>query len=119
MWATIRETWPSLREIILDGMDTLSARESIHLLISENWPNLRKLTIGEISVERPSPAQLGPAFKPPFFQFLESHDLRELNLCGRVHLPPTAFTGLARTALPNLESFRGKDRSRHSPKHQR
>jgi hypothetical protein len=104
----LRDAFPELEEIALLGSNTRPAEAAVHHLVSEHWPCLRKVTIGDIPVEAASPAQLDPGFHSPFFSFLEAHDIEELRLCGVSHLQPTAFTRLSRTALPHLRVFRGE-----------
>jgi hypothetical protein len=58
-------------------------------------------------VQMTAPPQHGSSFQSAFFRFLEVHDIYEMKLSGKVHLPPTVFTTLPTTALPHLRVLRG------------
>jgi hypothetical protein len=108
MWDAIRTSCPQLEEVTFTGSDTAAAYGSVRQFLGSEWPSIRRLAVGEIAFERPSPAQLGSTFKSQFFRFLESHDsIEDLHLSGRVHLAPSVFTAMSRSALSNLKHFRG------------
>lgn len=106
LWDMLIEKCPNLEELAVNGVST---RSSVALrLLQGRWPNLRKLSLGDLTTELSGGATFDPGAKRPFHTFLEAHDsLQHLQLSGQVNLPPASFAGMARTALPALKSFGG------------
>lgn len=92
----------NLEELTIDGNCSLPTDS--HHLIAGRWPNLRKLTLGDVSVDWvPGTAS---SEKRPFITFLEAHpNLKSLSL-SRHNIDSTQLSTIDPTAL-HLTSFSG------------
>ncbi|KAF8639546.1 hypothetical protein AX17_001451 [Amanita inopinata Kibby_2008] len=85
LWDMLINKCPNLEELIIEGVSTVPIHT--HFLVDGRWPKLRKLILGDVSVDwmtRP----LNPGEKRPFIEFLESHkNLRVLGVSKHTVLP--------------------------------
>jgi hypothetical protein len=102
----LRERCLDLEDLTVDGASEETV--TVHHLVDSRWPKLRKLHLGDVATERITPALLDPGSKRRFLQFLESHDnLEDLQLSGKVGMPPASFSAMDCRALPHLKHFGG------------
>ncbi|KAG6840685.1 hypothetical protein C0991_005044 [Blastosporella zonata] len=117
LWDMLIYRCPNLEELIIEGASTLPT--DVHTLVDGRWPKLRKLILGDVSIDW-TPASTADQFdKRPFVAFLEAHtSLESLSLSkynvlpahlssidpGSLHI--TSFTGTMQQlqALPYLQS---------------
>ncbi|KAK2464327.1 hypothetical protein APHAL10511_003784 [Amanita phalloides] len=116
LWSMLIHNCPNLEELIFEGATSVPIHIS-HLL-EGRWPKLRKLVLGDISVDWMS-RPLNPDEKRPFISFLECHkNLRVLGISRHTvqpnhlasispdHLRLTSFSGTHQQlqAIPHLYS---------------
>jgi hypothetical protein len=100
---------PNLEELSLDGYTT-NPIES-HRLVCGRWPNLRKLTLGDVIVNLdlgPGPAAgTGGDEKPLSIQFLEAHSNLQTLQISQHALLPRHLSFLSTSSLAHLVKFTG------------
>ncbi|KAL0956664.1 hypothetical protein HGRIS_002796 [Hohenbuehelia grisea] len=76
-WDMLINRCPNLEELSIDGISSLPT--DAHSLVNGRWPKLRKLTLGDVSIDwHPTTINLE---KRPFISFLEEHSsIRSLSL---------------------------------------
>ena len=103
LWSMLIDNCPDLEELIFEG--TASSPVHTQRLVEGRWPKLRKLILGDISVDW-IPRILNPGEKRPFISFLESHKtLRVLGLSKHTVLP--VHLGSVNPDHLHLTSFSG------------
>ncbi|KAJ8696076.1 hypothetical protein PTI98_005974 [Pleurotus ostreatus] len=100
-WDMLINRCPNLEELSIDGISTLPT--DAHSLVKGRWPKLRKLNLGDVTVDwRPMSA----SEKRPFISFLEEHNsLRSLSL-SRHNIQPSYFATNP-IAFTHLTDFSG------------
>jgi hypothetical protein len=97
LWRELRDAWTELEELVLVGRDGAITRQLAHRVLAERWPRLRRLTIGEITLDA--------SF---VLSFMQAHpDLEELRLCGDMS-PSNGGQVIPSSLLPHLRMFQGK-----------
>lgn len=93
---------PTLEELVLRGTSTVPA--DIHFVLEGRWPRLRKLALGDVSVDLFPPV---PGEKRPFIAFLEDHPFIDSLSLSRHAIQPHHLSTASPTALERLASFSG------------
>ncbi|KAJ7079081.1 hypothetical protein B0H15DRAFT_520463 [Mycena belliarum] len=102
LWDMLFKRCPNLEELVIEGFAAFPA--DARCLVDGRWPNLHKLTLGDITIDW-NPAS-SPAAKAPFVSFLEAHtELESLGL-SRHNIDPAHLNSLAHGAL-KLTCFTG------------
>ncbi|KAJ6625876.1 hypothetical protein B0H10DRAFT_2211745 [Mycena sp. CBHHK59/15] len=102
LWDMLFKRCPNLEELVIEGYSSFPA--DARCLVDGRWPNLHKLSLGDISVDRTVVAS--PTTKCPFITFLEAHtELQSLGL-SRHNIDPTQLISLDRDTL-KLTEFSG------------
>ncbi|KAJ7217774.1 hypothetical protein GGX14DRAFT_597883 [Mycena pura] len=102
LWDMLFKRCPNLEELVIEGYSPFPA--DARYLVDGRWPNLHKLSLGDISVDWTTSAP--PPLKCPFITFLEAHpDLQNLSL-SRHNIDPVQLSSLDRDVL-KLTSFSG------------
>ncbi|KNZ80279.1 hypothetical protein J132_06705 [Termitomyces sp. J132] len=117
MWDMLILRCPNLQELIIEGVSSLPT--DIHALVHGRWMKLRKLVLGDVSIDcTPLPPDMPD--KRPFITFLEAHSgLESLSLSKYTILPQhlssidpdslhiTSFTGTLQQlqAMPYLRNY--------------
>jgi Leucine Rich Repeat len=103
-WDMLIRRCPNLEELTIDGISSLPT--DVHTLVDGRWPKLRKLTLGDVSID----GQLGMVNnsdqKHPFITFLEAHPTLQSLSLSRHNIQPTHFASLDPVFL-KLTEFRG------------
>ncbi|KAJ8518146.1 hypothetical protein ONZ45_g4748 [Pleurotus djamor] len=100
-WDMLINRCPNLEELSIDGISTLPTEA--HSLVKGSWPRLRKLTLGDVTIDWQPTTDLD---KRPFISFLEKHNaLRSLSL-SRHNIQPNYFAANPVT-FSNLTDFSG------------
>jgi len=95
---------PNLEELSIEG--SYSVPTDIRYISEGRWPNLRKLTLGDVCIDW-IPRSLSPGEKRPFITFLEAHpQLESLNL-SRHTVQPLHLATLDPRSLNRVTSFSG------------
>ena len=104
LWSMLIDKCPDLEELVIEGSASVVPFHTSHL-VDGRWPKLRKLILGDVSVDwfaRP----LNPGEKRPFISFLEWHkNLRTLGVSKHAVLPN--HLGTIDPNLLHLTSFSG------------
>ena len=93
---------PHLEELVLGGTSTVPA--DIHFVVDGRWPKLRKLSLGDVSIDL---FPLVSGEKRPFITFLEEHPSIDSLCLSRRTVQPQHLSTLSATALEHLASFSG------------
>lgn len=94
---------PNLEELSINGISSLPT--DARTLVNGRWPNLRQLSLGDVSLEWHTPTSTtGP--KSPFITFLEAHP-NLLSLKVSRNVPSAHFSTLDPVTLPRLTEFSG------------
>jgi hypothetical protein len=116
LWDMLIQRCPNLEELTIDGVSPMPT--DAHLLVEGRWPKLRKLTLGDVSIDWLH-GPVDPTQKRPFVTWLEAHpNLESLNLSRHtiqsVHLSDldsscfqlSSFSGTIQQlqALPHIHS---------------
>ncbi|KAF8800240.1 hypothetical protein BYT27DRAFT_6840104 [Phlegmacium glaucopus] len=104
IWDMLIRRCPHLEELTIDGLSVVPA--DIHLLVEGRWPALKKLALGDISIDW-FPRSLNPVEKRPFVAFLEAHPYLESLSLSRHTVQPNHFALLDPASLNRLTSFSG------------
>ncbi|KAG5650890.1 hypothetical protein H0H81_010651 [Sphagnurus paluster] len=103
LWDMLIHRCPNLEELTIEGASPLPT--DIHALVEGRWPKLRKLSLGDVSIDW-IPGILEQGEKRPFVKFLEAHPLLEdLNL-SRYTIQPAHLATLDPGSM-QLKSFSG------------
>ena len=95
---------PDLEELSIEG--SYSVPTDIRYISEGRWPNLKKLTLGDVCIDW-IPRSLSPGEKRPFITFLEAHpQLESLNL-SRHTVQPIHLASLDPESLNRVTSFSG------------
>lgn len=95
---------PNLEELTVNGTSSLPT--NVHTLIDGRWPNLRKLDLGDVSVDF-LPNLGDPGQKRPFVEFLEAHPKLETLGLSRFIIQPAHLAALDPGVLQNISTFSG------------
>jgi hypothetical protein len=96
------ENCPQLEELSIEGSYAISA--DAQPLVQGRWPNLRRLTLGDVTVDlRIQEA----ALKRPFIEFLEAHPQLEHLAISKHAISHIHMTSISPVSMPNLNSFSG------------
>jgi hypothetical protein len=100
---------PNLEELSIEGFSIYSI--DARRLVRGRWPNLRKLTLGDVIVDlnlNPDiPSPILEAQKLPSIEFLEAHPkLQSLHTSQHV-LAPVHLSSLSPSSFPDLIEFSG------------
>ncbi|KAK7045618.1 hypothetical protein VNI00_007451 [Paramarasmius palmivorus] len=98
-WEMLLERCPNLEEFGIDGISTFPTEA--HQILEGRWPKLRKLTLGDVVVDRPNIAP-----RSPFVDFLEAHPLLEDLSLSRANISHTELSNL-NPDIFKLRSFSG------------
>jgi len=93
---------PHLEELDLCGTSTVPA--DIHFVVDGRWPKLRKLSLGDVSIDL---FPLVSGEKRPFITFLEEHPAIDSLSLSRRTIQPHHLSTLSPAALEHLASFSG------------
>jgi hypothetical protein len=88
---------PHLEELVLCGTSTVPA--DIHFVVDGRWPKLRKLSLGDVSIDL---FPLASGEKRPFITFLEEHPSIDSLSLSRRTIQPHHLSTLSPTALERL-----------------
>ncbi|KAG6861904.1 hypothetical protein C0995_009854 [Termitomyces sp. Mi166 len=103
MWDMLILRCPNLEELIIEGASSLPT--DIHTLVHARWPKLRKLVLGDVSIDwSPSPAD--PPDKRPFIAFLEAHSALESLSLSKYNVLPQHLSSIDPGTL-RISSFTG------------
>ena len=117
LWDMLIRRCPNLEELTIEGVSSLPT--DAHMLVEGRWPNLRKLTLGDVSIDW-VPGPVDPTQKRPFIEWLQAHpNLESLSLSRHTiqaaHLSTldpscfqlSSFSGTMQQlqAVPHLHSF--------------
>ena len=105
---------PNLEELGIEGCSNVPA--DVHFLLEGRWPNLRKLSLGDICVDW-FPRSLNPGEKRPFINFLEQHPGLEVLSLSRHSIQPTHFSTLDPSSLGHVTHFSGTHQQLHALPH--
>lgn len=94
---------PGLKELVIEGVSTLPT--DVHALVEGRWPHLRKLVLGDVSIDW-VPGTLDVTQKRPFITFLEAHPKLDTLSLSRYTIQPTHLSTLDPGSL-QLSSFSG------------
>ncbi|RDB16745.1 hypothetical protein Hypma_002417 [Hypsizygus marmoreus] len=96
--ATSRQLWdmlihrcPDLEELTIEGVSSLPT--DMHTLVEGRWPKLRKLALGDVSIDW-IPGAIDPSEKRPFITFLEAHPSLDSLSLSRYTIQPAHFATL-------------------------
>lgn len=95
---------PNLEELSIDGRYPVPT--DIHHIADGRWPNLRKLTLGDVCTDW-IPRSLNAGEKRPFIAFLEAHPMLEYLDLSRHTVQPIHLASLDSTSLSRVTSFSG------------
>lgn len=93
---------PNLEELAIDGVSSLPA--DFHQICRGRWPNLSKLSLGDIVIDWDGRR---PNHKSPFITFLEEHPTLKCLSLSRRNLDPDHFASLSPDVNLQLTSFCG------------
>jgi hypothetical protein len=103
IWNMLIQRCPNLEELTIDGISPMPT--DAHMLVEGRWPKLRKLSLGDVSIDW-VPGPVDPTQKRPFITWLEAHPtLESLNL-SRHTIQSAYLSDLDATSL-HLSSFSG------------
>jgi hypothetical protein len=94
---------PNLEELTIEGVSTLPT--DVHSLVEGRWPHLRKLVLGDVSIDW-VPGPINPAQKRPFISFLEAHPKLDSLSLSRYSIQASHLSTLDPGSL-QLSSFSG------------
>ncbi|KAF5385948.1 hypothetical protein D9615_002663 [Tricholomella constricta] len=103
MWDMLIQRCPNLEELIIEGVSTLPT--DVHALVEGRWPKLRKLALGDVSIDW-IPGLLAQGEKRPFITFLEAHPTLDSLSLSRYTIQPAHLATLDPGSL-QLSSFSG------------
>lgn len=104
LWDMVLKRCPYLEELTIEG--SYSVPTDIRFIADGRWPNLRKLTLGDVCIDW-IPRSLGPGEKRPFIAFLEAHPQLEFLQVSRHTVQPIHLATLDLTSLGRVTSFCG------------
>lgn len=93
----------NLEELIIEGISTLPT--DIHALVEGRWPKLRKLALGDVSIDW-IPGPVNHTEKRPFITFLEAHPRLDSLSVSKYTIQPAHLSTLDPGCL-QLSSFSG------------
>ncbi|KAG6850443.1 hypothetical protein H0H93_013315 [Arthromyces matolae] len=98
LWDMLIHRCPNLEELVIEGVSTLPT--DFQALVRGRWPKLRKLALGDVSIDW-TPVPPDQPNKRPFITFLEAHpSLESLSLSRYNVLPAHLRTIQQLQALP-------------------
>ncbi|KAG6811141.1 hypothetical protein H0H92_008796 [Tricholoma furcatifolium] len=103
MWDMLIHRCPDLEELVIEGVSTLPT--DVHTLVHGRWPKLRKLALGDVSIDW-TPAPSDQLEKRPFIAFLEAHTALESLSLSRYNILPSHLSSLEPGTL-HITSFTG------------
>ncbi|KAG6917236.1 hypothetical protein DXG01_003350 [Tephrocybe rancida] len=103
LWDMLIHRCPDLEELVIEGASTLPT--DVHTLVCGRWPKLRRLTLGDVSIDW-TPAALDQPDKRPFIAFLEAHTSLESLSLSRYNVLPSHLTSIDPGSL-HITSFTG------------
>ncbi|KAJ7187969.1 hypothetical protein C8R46DRAFT_978844 [Mycena filopes] len=117
LWDMLFRRCPNLEELVIEGYSSFPA--DARCLVDGRWPNLRKLALGDISIDWDPPS---PTTKGSFTTFLEAHPSLQTLALSRHNFDPAQLTSLDPSCgLKHLTSFSGTlpqlQALSHSPAH--
>lgn len=95
---------PNLEELGVDG--SYSVPTDMHFIVGGRWPQLRKLTLGDVCIDW-FPRSLGQGEKRPFIAFLEAHEHLESLSLSRHTIQPIHLSTLDPASLSRVTAFCG------------
>lgn len=95
---------PNLEELGVDG--SYSVPTDMHFIVGGRWPQLRKLTLGDVCIDW-FPRSLGQGEKRPFIAFLEAHEQLESLSLSRHTIQPIHLSTLDPASLSRVTTFCG------------
>jgi hypothetical protein len=109
LWDMLISRCPNLEELSIEGFSIHSI--DAHRLVQGRWPNLRKMTLGDVIVDlNLNPVNPGPTLdleKLPSIEFLEAHPkLQSLHTSPHA-LAPAHLSSLSPSSFPALIEFSG------------
>lgn len=106
LWGMLINRCPDLRELAISTNNTTSVDPvDAHRLCHGRWPNLRRLQLGNVTVDW-MPNAAGD--RTPFLTFLRNHDsLEGLHLSTQAGISSEDLEQLDPDSLPNLTHFSG------------
>ncbi|TEB37348.1 hypothetical protein FA13DRAFT_1621736 [Coprinellus micaceus] len=104
LWDMAINKCPNLEELSIEG--SYSVPTDIRYISEGRWPNLRKLTLGDVCIDW-IPRSLSPGEKRPFITFLEAHPQLESLSLSRHTVQPIHLASLDTTSLNRVTSFSG------------
>ncbi|KAG5647179.1 hypothetical protein DXG03_001138 [Asterophora parasitica] len=103
MWDMLIHRCPNLEELIVEGVSTLPT--DVHALVEGRWPKLRKLALGDVSIDW-IPGLVDQGAKRPFITFLEAHPTLDSLSLSRYTIQPVHLATIDPGAL-QITSFSG------------
>ncbi|KAF6763183.1 hypothetical protein DFP72DRAFT_1000569 [Ephemerocybe angulata] len=104
LWDMLTRRCPNLEELTIQG--SYSVPTDIRCISEGRWPNLRKLTLGDVCIDW-FPRSLLPGEKRPFIAFLEAHPRLESLSLSRHTVQPIHLASLDPPSLGRVTSFSG------------
>lgn len=94
---------PHLEELIIEGVSSLPT--DIHSVVHGRWPKLRKLVLGDVSIDWTT-SSADPPDKRPFIAFLEAHRALESLSLSKYNVLPQHLSSIDPGSL-HITSFTG------------
>ncbi|KAG6832838.1 hypothetical protein H0H87_000192 [Tephrocybe sp. NHM501043] len=107
LWDMLIHRCPDLEELVIEGASTLPT--DVHTLVDGRWPKLRKLILGDVSIDwtpASTPASTEQPDKRPFIAFLEAHPSLESLSLSRYNVLPSHLSSIEPGSL-HITSFTG------------
>ncbi|KAJ7747250.1 hypothetical protein B0H16DRAFT_1555259 [Mycena metata] len=102
LWDMLFKRCPNLEELVIEGYSSFPA--DARCLVEGRWPNLHKLSLGDISIDWDPTS---PTTKCPFITFLEAHtEIQSLSL-SRHNFDPVQLNSLGHDGLRQMTCFSG------------
>ncbi|GLB45091.1 hypothetical protein LshimejAT787_1901690 [Lyophyllum shimeji] len=103
LWDMLIHRCPDLEELTIEGVSSLPT--DVHTIVEGRWPKLRKLSLGDVSIDW-VPGVVNQTEKRPFISFLEAHPTLESLSLSRYTIQPAHLATLDPGSL-QLSSFSG------------
>lgn len=104
-WDMLMRKCPNLQELSIEGVSSSSQEFTvIRSLLRGRWPQLRKLSFGDVTLDPHLPSDSGVH---PFITFLEEHPSLQSVTMSRHSINPMSFSALSPGSLPQVREFQG------------
>jgi hypothetical protein len=114
-WDMLVEKCPDLQQLEVSGSASSSSEFTVvRSLLQGRWPRLRKLSLGDVSVDPQVPM---PGTVHPFVTFLEEHPSLQVIHLSRHNVHPSYLAALTPASLPDVTEFHGSLEQLHALPH--